>query len=160
MEKEEGLCWATYLHACPLSAGILGTSRKREALALICWVLKRNTLLSRCPQGTLDFTHFNRDLDSPPLWNGPPDPGAPQSPRLLPSTPFHSSPSCSPNFSALLLSIFQMEGDFPCVGLGLTWKAEDPAQPRRSLLKPYSLCLQSPSLRCQTPQHPVPGPHL
>lgn len=87
----EGSLLATYLHACPLPAGILGTSRKWEALALICWFLKRNTLLSRHPQDALDFTHFIRDLDSPPLWNGP-TPGAPTVLPTPPHTPLSSFP--------------------------------------------------------------------
>lgn len=98
----EGSLLATYLHACPLPAGILGTSRKWEALALICWFLKRNTLLSRHPQDALDFTHFIRDLDSPPLWNGPTDPGAP---TVLPTPPH--TPLAHPTFQ-LCFSVYSL----------------------------------------------------
>lgn len=84
------------------------------------------------------------------------DPHSP--PWLLPSPLFHPSPRCSPNFSALLLRIFQMEGDFPWVGLGLTWKPEDPAQPGGLCSNPTYFAYEAPVSVASLCGIPFPGP--
>lgn len=98
MEKKEGLCWAPCLHACPLPGGILGTSRKQEALALICWILKRNTLLSRHPQGTLTLHISTETRILLPFGMGRPIQEPRSRPDSSPHPPFILPPVAHPTF--------------------------------------------------------------